>query len=107
MPIIARVVNPRSTIVSDEWAAYRGIGNYTHLTVNHSQNFINPTTGAHTNNEEAYWMHAKAIFKCMNGMTKDMVPGYLDEFMWHEHYAATYHLAYLNILRHIAEKYPC
>ena len=49
MPIITQYIRPGSTIISDEWRAYSNIGvsGYTHLTVNHSQNFVNPTTGAH------------------------------------------------------------
>ncbi len=39
-----------SVIYSDEWRAYSGISsvpgkNYTHKTVNHSVNFVDPVTG--------------------------------------------------------------
>lgn len=111
LPIIQRVVAPGSVIVSDEWAAYRGIpnipGNYTHLTVNHSQNFVNPVTGKHTQNVESYWSRMKKSFKRMNGTKTDMTSSYIDEFMWRERYGKSSRLAYLNILRHIAERYPC
>lgn len=82
-------------------------GNYTHRTVNHSRHFVNPVNRAHRNSVKAYWSRAKAVFKRMNGTSKEMVSGYLDEFMWRERYDGTYNLAYLNILRHIAERYPC
>src|ERR1043165_3326339 len=82
-------------------------GNYVHQTVNHSRNFVNPVTGAHTNNVESYWMRAKAVFKRMSGTSKDMVPGYLDEFMWRERFGRNFNLAYINILHHIAECYLC
>ena len=44
-----------SVIYSDEWRAYSGIPaivgkNYTHHTVNHSQNFVDPVTGMMYNN---------------------------------------------------------
>jgi hypothetical protein len=44
-----------TTIHSDEWAAYRSLRNnpnYIHLTVNHSINFVEPTSGVHTQNIE-------------------------------------------------------
>lgn len=45
-PIIRKLIPAGSTIVTDEWRAYIGLGNiYHHLTVNHKQNFVNPRTG--------------------------------------------------------------
>lgn len=111
LPIIERVIAPESIIISDEWAAYRNIpnlpNNYRHQTVNHSKNFVNPATGAHTNNVENYWKRAKSIFKRMNGTQKEMIPSYLDEFMWRERYGQTFDLSYLNIMSHISEFKPC
>ena len=45
IPIIKKYIRPGSIIYSDEWRAYSGIQsipgcNYTHRTVNHSQNFV-------------------------------------------------------------------
>ena len=43
------------------WSGYNNLetilseNNYTHLTVNHSQNFVDPTTGANTQSIEAFW----------------------------------------------------
>lgn len=60
LPIIEKVVlHPTLIIISDDWAAYRGLANlpknYIHQTVNHSRNFVNHTDGAHTNNVERIW----------------------------------------------------
>src|SRR6218665_1877649 len=86
-------------------------GNYTYHTVNHSPDFVNPLTGRHTQHVESYWSRVKRSFKRMNGISKDLakdlVPNYMDEFMWHERYGKTNRLAYMNILRHIAERYSC
>lgn len=48
IPIIQAHVRPGTTIYSDEWSAYNSVGTisgYTHKTVNHSQNFVDPVTG--------------------------------------------------------------
>jgi len=98
LPIIQKVVVPGSVVLSDDWAAYRDIsnmpGNYQHRIVNRGQ----------TNNAETYCRLANASFK---RRSKDMVPGHLNEFMWRERFGSTFDLAYLNILRHISERYPC
>ncbi|KAK8754974.1 hypothetical protein V5799_002275 [Amblyomma americanum] len=69
--IIAANVQPRTTIVSDEWAAYQcvpglldsnGVNmNLSHNTVNHSQFFAQPVTGAHTQNTGSSWQKARLI----------------------------------------------
>lgn len=63
LPIIQKYVNPGSTIISDEWRAYRQIinlpGRFNHLTVNHRYNFVDPVTGAHTQGIESTWRSCK------------------------------------------------
>lgn len=63
LPIIQQYVLPGTTIFSDLWRAYGGIAGlpegYQHLTVNHSENFVDPQTGAHTQNVENMWMRFK------------------------------------------------
>lgn len=101
LPIKERVVAPGSVITSDVQ------GNYTHRTINHSRNFVDPVSGATTNHVESYWKRAKSIFKGMNGTQKHMLPSYLDKFMWLEHFGQTHNLCFINILVYISERYPC
>ena len=59
LPIIQQHVRPGSIVWSDEWAAYRRVQQLPsvaqHSTVNHSIQFVDPTTGVHTQNIESYW----------------------------------------------------
>ena len=65
LPLIQEHIAPGSIIHSDGWAAYNGIANlpvqppYQHLMVNHSENFVDPITGACTNLVENYWKNCK------------------------------------------------
>ena len=59
-------------IWSDQWRAYQAMGlggiGYLHQTVNHSQHFVDPFTGVHTNNIEARWAACKATMKRRYGV---------------------------------------
>lgn len=48
LPIVEKCVARGSTVISDCWRAYRTLSvnpRYQYLTVNHSQNFVDPITG--------------------------------------------------------------
>ena len=49
MPIIRTHIRPGTTIFSDEWHSYAGLSSpgYTYLAVNHSENFVDPSSGNH------------------------------------------------------------
>lgn len=53
---------------------------YEHLKVNHSKNFRDPKSGAHTNGMEGTWAHAKRAMPAFNRNRKFFV-GYLASFM--------------------------
>ncbi len=110
LPIIQSHVAARTVIHSDEWAAYNGVAALpnvgSHATVNHSVEFVNSTTGTHTQNVESYWNRVKIKLKRMRGCHKDELSSYLDEFMWKERYGTTHKVAFDNIMRDIAFAYP-
>ena len=72
-----------TTIISDKWSAYKNLGGsgYTHFTVNHSKNFIDPVTGAHTNTIESTWFAIKRTLS-LTGRKKSNFEGYLATYMW-------------------------
>ena len=60
--IIFEYVSPGSTIITDGWRGYYGLDeyyNYRHLTVNHKENFVDPKTGASTQNIEREWREVR------------------------------------------------
>ena len=82
IPLIRKWIHPDTTIISDCWAAYRKLEQYgyKHLTVNHSENFVDPTTGAHSNTVELYWCHVKKYLPSYNRRRK-YFPCYLAKFV--------------------------
>lgn len=85
-PIITQCILPGSRIFSDEWRSYLNISNlgqnYTHFSVNHSTNFVNPETGAHTQNIESLWNKAKRRNRKQAGTHRSLLDSYMCEFMW-------------------------
>ena len=107
IPLIQRTVLPGTTIMSDRWAAYNQLSTlgYRHLSVNHSENFIDPATGAHTQTIEGFWGHSKALFKSMRGARREQLPAYLDEvmFRWNHKDDPIFPL----LLQKISQLHPC
>ena len=54
---------------------------YTHVTVNHSKEFIDRQNTACTNGIDSDWRHAKVTMP-RYGVHRGMHAGYLAEFMW-------------------------
>ena len=108
LPIIMAHVLPGTTIHSDEWRAYSSLAShgFTHSTVNHSLNFVDPISGTHTQHVESYWSRAKRKLRRMHGTSDKLLPSYLDEFMWRECHGKTHSDAFHNICQCISERYP-
>ncbi|XP_056465385.1 uncharacterized protein LOC130404594 [Gadus chalcogrammus] len=69
VPIIKKHVKHHSLVVSDEWRAYAGLATegYRHVRVNHSQHYVDPQTGLHTQNLERAWQTYKKEIWRMRG----------------------------------------
>lgn len=105
IPLIKKWVLPGTIIQSDGWSAYGGISNhgFQHEVVIHENNFVDPITGVHTNAVEAYWQRCKKKFKRINGAISEMIPSYLDEFMWIERYGKTFIERWNNLILHMKD----
>lgn len=78
---------------------------YTHHTVNHSQNFVDPTTGSHTQSVESMWSSCKQMMRKTQTMQSQLFHTYLPEFMWRKRFHGSHQNAF-NIIDYIAEHYP-
>lgn len=81
--LIEKWIEKGSIIVSDCWASYRCLGEigYVHKTVNHSETFKDPETGACTNHIEQEWLHAKKSLP-KYGCRHEHISSYLSAHMW-------------------------
>ena len=103
LPIIRAQILPDTHVISDLWRSYYCLQNegYKHLTVNHSLNFVNPDTGAHTQGiENTLWGVTRSYPR--TGTSKELFERYLQECMWRKHYREN---PFGNILKHTAELY--
>ena len=82
------------------------IPNYIHKTVNHIENFVDPTSGACTNHMEWFWKNAKQKIKLMFGTIDEMLPGHLDEFLWRQRNGKMTIEVFNNLLAQISHYYP-
>lgn len=82
--IIYETIKEGKEIHSDEWLAYMSLfknnNDYTHKTVNHSKNFVNPETGVHTNLIENLWMRLKQSLRRKYQRSTLKLDSYIDEF---------------------------
>lgn len=85
--IIQKHIAPGTIIHSDCWKGYSSLNelNYTHRTVNHSQNFVNPVTGVHTQNIERLWRDMRGALPRFGTSEKHYVH-YLGEFIFKKQY---------------------
>ena len=80
--LITTHIRPGTVIYSGQFTSYIPLNQlgYIHLSVNHSKNFVDPDSGAHTNTIEGVWALVKKKLKSMSGTLYKYIPSYLDEF---------------------------
>ena len=75
-------------IYSIEWRTYSSLAtrDYTHLTVNHYQNFVDPNTGAHIKTVERLWGGCKSIIREQKSTHSNLFETYLQEYTWRKQF---------------------
>lgn len=81
-PIIRRIVEPNSIIVTDEWKAYNGLSDkYEHTIVDHKRSQYVNDQGFTTNGIEGVWSHFKRmIIGVYHKTSRKHLQKYCDEF---------------------------
>ena len=78
LPIINQHCLPGSIFCSDSWKAYNSLAEHLDLEdilyfpMNHSENYVNPKTGAHTQTVEGLWRHCKYFLPTFGMQPKDL-----------------------------------
>ena len=83
--LILKHVRTGTTIHTDCFASYRRLEElgYRHHTVNHSENFVDPESGCHTNTIESMWWSVKRSLSHTHTRHENF--GYhLAEYLWHK-----------------------
>ena len=103
-PLVQQYVAQGTTIWSDDWRSYDGLAalGYTHHVVNHTENFVCPTTLVHTNHTENMWMRAKKKMRRMHGTSAALFNNYLEEWLFFQRHPA---LRFQHIIACICEEY--
>ncbi len=83
-PIIFQRVVSGTFLHTDEHRTYASLHNlgYIHDTVVHKYNFINTTTGAHTQHVESFKNALELEIKSQNGVKTELRPAFLAFFIW-------------------------
>lgn len=98
---ISNMIQPGSVITSDEWKAYNFLSSngFIHYTVNHSQEFVNHLTGAHTQRIESMWAAAKLCMRQHGYKCRDSLDLYLHEFCYRYNYKKNFDYIWKNLFR--------
>ena len=96
---------------SDGWKAYNRLKEHLdledvlHFPVNHSENFVDPITGRHTQTIEGLWRHAKEFLPSF-GMKPNDLNTYIGAFLWHRYCKQRKLDFFMHFLKCAAEIHP-
>lgn len=102
IPIIYRVVRSGSIIYTDEWRAYNELRNnmeYEHQTLTHKYNFVDPSTGVHTQNVESFNNKLKLIIKKNKGCGEDKRKDLIDLFLFCDYFKERAFEKFIEIIK--------
>lgn len=109
IPLIQKNIAPQSNINSDSWRAYRRINDlpqqYSHNTVNHHKNFVNPTNGTHTQTVERMWREVKRVKRRYEGISSNDMNDHIGEYLWREKFHVTEENAFEMTIKLISESF--
>ena len=106
LAIIEKHVRPGSIVNTDCFKSYDNLEEklkLKHYTVNHSQNFVDPETGCHTNTIESTWWAVKRSFRSSHTRHENFAE-HLAEYLYLKSTAGPYQ--FTQFLYDIAKLYP-
>ena len=110
LPIINRCVLPGSEVHTDDWGAYRRLGQLPnvamHRVVVHARNFVDPRTGVHTQEVESCWSKLELGQKQRKGLRREDLQSYLDEQMWRQWRGGDHRQIMANFIAIIPRQFP-
>ena len=105
---IKKHVRPRTSILTDEWRAYKGqLSNYgfEQYSVCHKRNFVDPVSGAHTQHIERAWQKYKLeIWRHRGNRTPESLKIHLKMIEWHNWLGVRHYDGVLGRLFHVGKK---
>ena len=102
---------PGSIFCSDGWKAYYKLAEHLvvddalHYAVNHSENFVDPETGAHTQTVEGFWRQCKSYLPNF-GLKPRYLRTYIGSFLWYRYCKQRKLDLFVHMLKSISEKRP-
>ena len=93
---------PGTIVRTDLQRGYRALADFgmEHQTVNHTEHFVDPVTGVHTNTIEGTWNGMKMRI-CRQHFNREFIDGALMEFIWRRRYADDLWNRLLHAMQHV------